>query len=419
MNSQRSEFELDYPLQGTYLDMSTREALSLAPPDRRRYVELLLEQMKLEIQNDRFWLKPAVALCDEMRALEQLALRAPDYHVVTDDVFGNRDALETGTPAHSEHRWHSRKVMWQMATKQGSLKNDVMSGKVAARIEALLDGRKSTFTEGREDSSALKMIYAHLGTHYSLNCAFPPFHARFLADRYLPRDRDSVVVDPSAGFGGRLLGTIFVPRKHHISYIGVDPNTKNQAAYAMLAARHEFFRQEKYRDVNAPRSAVVHPMQFEKWILTDDAKALTGQVDLVMTSPPYGSTENYDPDSTAQSANAYPSYEEWRDSFLRPLVHGAWKLLRPSGIFILNVASTDEAPRLNQDCRRLAREIGFRWHSYYRLLMPLPPGVKTHAPVARRASGENRGRHITVVNGTPWKHEPVLVWQKSGEHNAV
>lgn len=160
------------------------------------------------------------------------------------------------------------------------------------------------------------------------------------------------------------------------------------------------------RDVKGKRSARVVPKPFEDWIETKDAKALYGKVDLVLTSPPYFSQERYDPKSNKQSAARYVTYAEWRRRFLHPLIQGAARLLKPGGVFVLNIADVAQKGRIYRleknsvDHATLAA--GLVLEDTLKLAMPVRPGGQKQAL-----------RHEIRVDGSRWKYEPVFCLKKA------
>lgn len=407
----------------------------MSAAERRDYlVALLTELHRLMRRKQTVTLKRNVPFAKEMAALRRL-VRTPTHpdrnpYLLTDDIHVRRDCLATGTPAHSEHTYWAQHAMWRMATKAGDLRKDVAKAvrhptsppkrrverpkrTLLIRLDELLDpSRKSKASYRSTYEHALPMIYSYLQAQYNLRTAFPPFHAKFLADRYLPQDRDCMVVDPCAGWGGRLIGTLSVPRSHRVTYYATDPNERMQDAYAGLTRRATIWLK---RDIKATRAAKVFPSPFETWIRSVTARRLHGKVDLVMTSPPYFSAEVYDT-SLRQSANHYRNYDAWREQFYRPLIQGAFELLRPGGTFVLNVANVAEARGLERDARRIAKECGFCWHEYFRLLMPKMVGTRKRGALppttAKRSTVRTRRPHESWVNGTAFKHEPVMVFKK-------
>lgn len=363
------------------------------------FLQRLLPAVKHEMTSGDMSLKLVAPFKKEMRDLRKILRTPVDAYLRLDELTFRRDVLMVGAPGKTHTVW-SRREMWRMATKFGDLTKDVHAddAKLFRRLEKLLDpGNTGKALFRSKSGSVLRTITRYLEGQYNVRTAFPPFHARFLAHRYLPIDADGLVVDPCAGWGGRLLGSLLVDRKQSVRYIGVDPNRNNQAAYDGLLRR---VRGWLKKEINGPRDGFVYSQRFEKWIRSSSAKKLLGRVDLVMTSPPYASAERYDPTSNEQSANRYRTYEKWREGFYRPLFEGAFALLRPGGVFALNVADVTGAP-LESDARKLAKESGFVSKECFKLAMSRAVGTKTGTP-----------RHSVQVDGVVWKHEPVFVFER-------
>ena len=229
--------------------------------------------------------------------------------------------------------------------------------------------------------------------------AFPPFHAKFFADKFLPKDEAGIVLDPCAGWGGRLLGSLAVNRKQRVHYYGIDPEFRNKKAYEGLKRRVNVWLKN---ELTGPRDATLFYEPFEDWINTKPARSLRDKVDLVITSPPYFAAENYNPRNRRQSANRYPEYLQWRENFYRVLMENAFRLLKPNGYFVLNIADVAEAPRLERDARKLVAEAGFVGAGFYKLAMSINPAHRK----AKNA------RHVVTVRGNKFKYEPVFVFRK-------
>ena len=134
---------------------------------------------------------------------------------------------------------------------------------------------------------------------------------------------------------------------------------------------------------------------------------MKGKVDLVMTSPPYANCERYNTENPNQSANRYKTYEQWREKFYRKLVQGAYDLLKPNGVFVLNIANVASAKRLEKDARILAREAGFENAGFYKLAMSVTPGTRGNE------------RHSVKVDGVTFKHEPCFIFRRPVMKGAV
>lgn len=390
--------EPDYPLQGHVLDLPLYKVLAFSATERARYIRKLLTALARVIRADKMSLRKRIPFKKEMRDLRNLLRLPTDAYLRTDDKTFKRNVLGKGSPG-STHTFWSQHQMWKMKTKFGDLSEQVLNKDKAliTKLDKLFDPTDKAKRGFRKSNlSAVRTALSFIQFDKGSGTAFPPFHARYLADRYLPKEGDGIVVDPCAGWGGRLLGALCVPRTGHVRYIGVDPERRNQHAYEGLRRRVNIWMKKEVLD---KRSAKVFVKPFEDWIRTATAKRLYGKVDLVMTSPPYFGAENYNPQNKAQSANRYRSYERWREGFYRPLVKGAFRLLKPNGIFVLNIASVREAPRLERDARLLAADAGFVGEEFFKLAMTSRPG----------AAGK---RHVVEVDGAVYKQEPCFVFRK-------
>jgi SAM-dependent methyltransferase len=153
---------------------------------------------------------------------------------------------------------------------------------------------------------------------------FRPAAARGIISRY--SEAGSTVLDFSAGFGGRLLGCLTLRRR----YLGIEP----------AAAQIKGLRQM----ANTLRGIGLSGVDLIRGCAEDEMPNLErGSVDLVFSSPPYFKVERYSSEAT-QSYQRYPTYEQWKDHFLFPVLAEAHRVLRPGGLLIINVADTRRHP---------------------------------------------------------------------------
>ena len=119
------------------------------------------------------------------------------------------------------------------------------------------------------------------------------------------------VLDPCAGWGGRMLGALAAGA----TYTGCEPCTKTvNGLYNILS--------ELPKDV-AQRCTLIH------------AAAETGLLnllyyDMVLTSPPYYNLEDYS-DENSQSMKKYPTWERWLTEWLDPVIGACLMSLREGG----------------------------------------------------------------------------------------
>jgi tRNA1(Val) A37 N6-methylase TrmN6 len=305
--------------------------------------------------------------------------------------------------------------MWKMVTSQGDLSAEIKTGhaSLVKRIDDFFNPEIDSKNVLRDPhKSAIRNLLSYLKMDKGVGSAFPPFHARYLCDHFLPKNQSHyLVIDPCAGWGGRLLGTLAVPREGTVKYIGIDPEQRNSVAYEALVRRINIWLK---KEIHGPREAKFFYAPFEDWIDSTDAKRVCGKADLVMTSPPYFGAELYNPGNPSQSFNRYPAYTDWVEHFYRPLVKGAYDLLKPGGVFVLNIAKIKQKTKmkggeqLEVDARRLARNIGFENAGFFKLAMSKTPGTKKAIDEPKRG----KSVHVLSVNGITWKYEPVFCFRK-------
>jgi len=144
------------------------------------------------------------------------------------------------------------------------------------------------------------------------NTMYRPQMAKMICDRYKP----DIVLDPCAGWGGRMLGTVASGAR----YIAFEPNTKTFDNLNKLA---------NFLDI-----------QDRVTLFCDDAlqmdKYNVPKVDLVLTSPPYFDIEIYSKETT-QSITSHSTYNDWAEHFLKPLVGLCLDRLNSNGVSCWNV----------------------------------------------------------------------------------
>lgn len=148
---------------------------------------------------------------------------------------------------------------------------------------------------------------------------FPPHVAR----DYCKKENlgpDSHVLDPCAGWGGRMIGVSVVCN----NYTAYEPATLTHRGLLRLAERLG-----EYQD---GFTAKVYCKPFER------AKLKQAFFDLAITSPPYFDTERYS-DEPTQSWIKFPTFTKWVAGFYLPLIEKTMQALKPGAPFILNIGS--------------------------------------------------------------------------------
>lgn len=213
------------------------------------------------------------------------------------------------------------------------------------RFDARHLGQPSVTAAFAEDEILARAIRYRMGRGYHITARavlrtlramihapsnFPPALARWLVDAYAPDG--GVVLDPCAGFGGRLLGTVASAR--NVRYVGFDVEPRTIEGARVLASRVGVVDRV---DV-ACRSAV--------------APAPWPRADVVLTGPPYFNLEDYGDASRVLHA----TYEDWRDDFLCGLITRA---LAAAPVVILNVAHVGKHD-MPADVCEIAKGLGAR-----------------------------------------------------------
>lgn len=148
---------------------------------------------------------------------------------------------------------------------------------------------------------------------------FPPYVARSILCEYAP-DRISGlhVLDPCAGWGGRMIGCASLV---DVSYTACEPSSVTNCGLQRLG---------KWLQSLQPS------FKFSVELLPYEDFYTDSKFDIALTSPPYYDTEHYSDEST-NSLNRYQSFDEWIDGFYTPLILNTVSRLTDDGVFILNV----------------------------------------------------------------------------------
>jgi DNA modification methylase len=163
---------------------------------------------------------------------------------------------------------------------------------------------------------------------------FPPQLARDIYRQY--SKRGARVLDPCAGWGGRLLG--WHCTQHGGEYHGFDASAETAAAHARMIA--------ELRIANAR----VEHAAFE------DTQLEPAAYDFAFTSPPYFDIERYS-DDPEQSCVRYKDYARWCDGFLAALIVKCLAALRPGAALALNVSDAGKHS-IAADAQRIATANG-------------------------------------------------------------
>ena len=165
------------------------------------------------------------------------------------------------------------------------------------------------------------------------------FSASLARDLINEFSNDGKVLDPCAGWGGRLVGFL---ASDATEYDGTDASPHQCEGDQLIF--------DTFRDVTqGEKQVLITCSPFEKRTLRN------AYFDMAITSPPYFDTEKYI--GGEQSRETSSSYEQWRENFYRPLIKKTFDALKAGGTFCLQVGS-QRYPLLD-DGKAIAQEIGF------------------------------------------------------------
>jgi 16S rRNA G966 N2-methylase RsmD len=199
-------------------------------------------------------------------------------------------------------------------------KNSKLSIFEALKTESFISGlsRAVLFKKGLVNELLYQVIQLGINGVQYVN-EFPPHIARDLYLQY-GLDKNSKILDPCSGWGGRMIGASIVTD----NYTGFEPNTKT---YEGLINLSKFIK-----SMNNSFDANINCLPFE------DSKLNNESFDFAFTSPPYFDTEEYSNEET-NSLIRYNTFEKWCEYFYLPMIDKTMNALKKNKTFVLNIGS--------------------------------------------------------------------------------
>jgi len=165
---------------------------------------------------------------------------------------------------------------------------------------------------------------------------FRPTVARSIVSSY--SRTGETILDFSAGYGGRLLGAITLPRH----YVGIDPARDQCKGLRSLVLKVGKIC-EGTAEIKKGCAENILPR------IGDES------VSLIFSSPPYYNLEKYNSEPS-QSYIRHSDYESWLQNFLEVVVKNSHRILKPGGYLVINVANTNRY-RLADDTKQITNKI--------------------------------------------------------------
>jgi len=248
---------------------------------------------------------------------------------------------------------------------------------------------------------------------------FPPLTAKFLYEKFTEnfKTQDQInIYDPSAGWGGRLLGALSVDDSRNIHYIGTDPNTDHNIENGKTKYHDfaEFFNTKTYRANGLfPKIHTYEIFQHgSEEIHKDPAfQKYKGKLDIIFTSPPYFSKEAYSEDGE-QSYKKFSQYDLWRDGFLRKTLETCVEYLRNDRYLLWNIADAvfdGKTLPLEQDSIDFLTSFGMQYQGKLKMALAQMPGGNRIDTV----TGLPKSKNFCKINDKTWlKYEPIFIFYK-------
>ncbi|MFW6028827.1 MAG: hypothetical protein ACOCRO_01090 [Halanaerobiales bacterium] len=158
---------------------------------------------------------------------------------------------------------------------------------------------------------------------------FKPVIAKYIYDNYI--EKDGIVLDPCAGYGGRLAGCI--ASNKNLLYHGIDSNGDIAIGNTQMAS---FFMNLYNNGIFNKERMFKFEFKFDIGCAEDIMSRLNNKYDLIFTSPPYYDLEIYEKNKN-QSSEKYSNYKEWKNKFLFKIIDESYRLLRNDKYLILNL----------------------------------------------------------------------------------
>ena len=191
------------------------------------------------------------------------------------------------------------------------------------------------YYQNRDISEIRKWKYI-FNLYFSSISIFRPVMSMEIYCTFRPR---IAVLDPTMGWGGRLVGAcaLDLPK-----YIGIDANVHLDPLYRDMCS------------FLLPRTTTKIELFFQDALTVDYSKLA---YDMVFTSPPYYNIEVYRKGDTKKNDNK-KNKEEWNETFYKPLLERTWRHLQSPGYYVLNVPQevydTACIPILGKASRKIA-----------------------------------------------------------------
>jgi len=213
---------------------------------------------------------------------------------------------------------------------------------------------------------------------------FPPHVARDFCRKY-SLDRESKVLDPCGGWGGRMIGVSAVAD----DYTCYEPATQTAEGLKGLS--------EFIASVNRSFTADIRCEPYE------DSAEREGFYDFALTSPPYYDTERYS-DEPTNSCNRYHDFDAWCAGFYLPLVDKTLQQLKSGCPFVINVG--DRQYPLSKVLQKHCDTAGYT-------MCRIKGGIMNNPGLGREADGGEKFFELSRPDTSPKSHANAVAFRGS------
>ena len=242
---------------------------------------------------------------------------------------------------------------------------------------------------------------------------FPPSISKFIYTKYtnkLKNQKNIVIYDSSAGFGGRFLGALSINNDRQIHYVGTDPNLENWLE-EYKRSRYEYMEGVFNSNVRRKHKTTCEIFTLGSEVIHKDKKfkKYKGKIDLFFTSPPYFCIEGYSKDKT-QSHIKFPDYDEWKEEFMKKTLETATEYLKSNRWLLINVADIKVGSKsypLEKDTVDIIKSLGLKYEGKLKMILSVSPGQKVNK--FTRLPGN---KNFCLINGIKRKYEPIFTFLK-------
>jgi len=202
------------------------------------------------------------------------------------------------------------------------------------KLKSILEKRANVDTGVSQNR--MRNILCH--SNYRSVGQFNPAFVRYFSNLYC---KGNEILDPCAGWGGRMFGTASVGK----NYYGIEPSSL--AIPQLEEARKWIYTVAPSLNIDIIKGVAEDPVNYGNKLF-----------DMAITSPPYFNKERYSNELT-QSYIKFPSPSKWLEGFLSPLINNVYNHLKVGSYFILNIDDYQGIP-LTMSAIRYALKLGFK-----------------------------------------------------------